>query len=168
MRGRRIAAVIPPTICGWTRRPSPVPLSTRRMRRSSCCLRRPPAQGFGSYRPGHGKPPLAPGVCINLIPSEMTPSRRCGCSPPATPAFRYAEHKKIKSFYDADIFYYQGTRFIDQVEQLVTQQMCTTWAAAEAETRVISGQMSNMAVFSALMDWKNRLTGSTPLSVWAT
>lgn len=28
---------------------------------------------------------------------------------------------------------------------------------AQVETRVVSGQMSNMATFSALMDWKNRL-----------
>ena len=73
------------------------------------------------------------------------------------PAFRYAEHKKIKSFYDQDIFYYQGTKFIDRVEQLLTEQMKQYLGCSEAETRVISGQMSNMAVFSALMDWKNRL-----------
>ena len=37
------------------------------------------------------------------------------------------------------------------------QEMCTYLGCREAETRVISGQMSNMAVFSALMDFKNRL-----------
>ncbi len=31
------------------------------------------------------------------------------------------------------------------------------FGCTEVETRVISGQMSNMATFSALMDWKNRL-----------
>ena len=95
--------------------------------------------------------------CINLIPSEMTPSRAVRLLSASDPAFRYAEHKKVKSFYDADIFYYQGTDFIDQVEQLLTQEMCTYLGCREAETRVISGQMSNMAVFSALMDFKNRL-----------
>ena len=73
------------------------------------------------------------------------------------PAFRYAEHKKIKSFYDKDVFYYQGTEFIDRVEQLLVEQMRQYLGCTEVETRTISGQMSNMATFSALMDWKNRL-----------
>lgn len=95
--------------------------------------------------------------CINLIPSENTPSRAVQLLCASDPAFRYAEHKKVKSFYDADIFYYQGTKFIDEVEQLLVEQMKQYLGCAEVETRVISGQMSNMAVFSALMDWKNRL-----------
>ena len=40
---------------------------------------------------------------------------------------------------------------------MVTEQMKQYLGCAEVETRVTSGQMSNMAVFSALMDWKNRL-----------
>ena len=95
--------------------------------------------------------------CINLIPSENSASRAVQLLCASDPAFRYAEHKKIKSFYDQDIFYYQGTKFIDRVEQLLTEQMKQYLGCSEAETRVISGQMSNMAVFSALMDWKNRL-----------
>ena len=95
--------------------------------------------------------------CVNLIPSENTPSRAVQLLCETDPAFRYAEHKKIKSFNDYDVFYYQGTQFIDQVEQMLTQQMREYLGCAEVETRVISGQMSNMAVFSALMDWKNRL-----------
>lgn len=94
--------------------------------------------------------------CINLIPSENTTSRAvqllCSCDP----SFRYAEHKKVKSFYDADVFYYQGTKFIDEVEHLLVEQMTQYLGCAEAETRVISGQMANAAVFSALMEWKNR------------
>ena len=95
--------------------------------------------------------------CINLIPSENTPSRAVQLLCASDPAFRYAEHKKIKAFYDQDIFYYQGTKFIDRVEQLLVEQMKEYFGCTEVETRVISGQMSNMAVFSALMDWKNRL-----------
>lgn len=95
--------------------------------------------------------------CINLIPSENTPSRAVQLLCESDPAFRYAEHKKIKSFNDYDVFYYQGTKFIDQVEQLLVEQMKDYLGCAEVETRVISGQMSNMAVFSSLMDWKNRL-----------
>ena len=37
------------------------------------------------------------------------------------------------------------------------EQMKQYFGCTEVETRVISGQMSNMAVFSSLMDWKNRL-----------
>ncbi len=95
--------------------------------------------------------------CINLIPSENTPSRAVQMLCASDPAFRYAEHKKVKSFYDKDIFYYQGTKFIDEVEHLLVDQMRQYFGCSEVETRVISGQMSNMAVFSALMDWKNRL-----------
>lgn len=95
--------------------------------------------------------------CVNLIPSENSASRAVQLLCASDPAFRYAEHKKVKSFYDQDIFYYQGTKFIDQVEQLLVEQMRAYFGCAEVETRVVSGQMSNMAVFSALMDWKNRL-----------
>ncbi|MCR4712696.1 MAG: glycine cleavage system aminomethyltransferase GcvT [Clostridia bacterium] len=95
--------------------------------------------------------------CINLIPSENTPSHAVQMLSASDPSCRYAEHKKVKSFYDKDIFYYQGTGFIDEVEYLAAQEMKKYFGCTEVETRVISGQMSNMCVFSALMDWKNRL-----------
>ena len=95
--------------------------------------------------------------CVNLIPSEMSPSRAVRLLSASDPSFRYAEHRKIKSFYDADVFYYQGTEFIDEVEQLLVEEMRAFLGCAEVETRCISGQMSNTAVFSSLMDWKNRL-----------
>ena len=95
--------------------------------------------------------------CVNLIPSENTPSHAVQTLCASDPCCRYAEHKKIKSFYDKDIFYYQGTGFIDEVEQLVVEEMKKYFNCTEVETRVISGQMSNMCAFSALMDWKNRL-----------
>ena len=43
------------------------------------------------------------------------------------------------------------------MEQLLAEQMRQYLDCTQVETRVISGQMSNMATFSALMDWKNRL-----------
>ncbi|MGN0980837.1 MAG: glycine cleavage system aminomethyltransferase GcvT [Candidatus Avoscillospira sp.] len=95
--------------------------------------------------------------CINLIPSEMTPSPAVRLLCAADPAGRYAEHKKVKAFYDSEVFYYQGTKFIDYVEQLLSAEMAKYLGCTEAETRVLSGQMSNMAVFSALMDFKNRV-----------
>ena len=51
--------------------------------------------------------------CINLIPSENTPSRAVQLLCSSDPSCRYAEHKKVIPFYDKDIFYYQGTKFID-------------------------------------------------------
>ena len=95
--------------------------------------------------------------CINLIPSENTPSRAVQLLCSSDPSCRYAEHKKVISFYDKDIFYYQGTKFIDEVERLAVEELKKYFGCSEVETRVISGQMSNMAVFSALMDYKNRL-----------
>ncbi len=95
--------------------------------------------------------------CINLIPSENTTSKAVQLLCASDPSFRYAEHKKIMSFYDQEIFYYQGTKFIEQVEELLVEQMRQYLGCSEVETRVISGQMSNMTVFSALMDWKNRV-----------
>lgn len=95
--------------------------------------------------------------CINLIPSENTPSRAVRLLSSSDPSGRYAEHKTVKSFYDKDIFYYQGTKFIDWVEQQLVEEMKFYLGSKEAETRVTSGQMANTAVFSALMDFKNRL-----------
>lgn len=94
---------------------------------------------------------------MNLIPSENTPSRAVRLLCGSDPACRYAEHKKILAFYDKDVFYYQGTAFIDHVEQLLIDEMRAYLGCSEVETRVLSGQMANMAVFSALMDWKNRI-----------
>ncbi|MBQ4416656.1 MAG: glycine cleavage system aminomethyltransferase GcvT [Butyrivibrio sp.] len=95
--------------------------------------------------------------CINLIPSENTPSKAVQLLCASDPSGRYAEHRKVKSFYEKDIFYYQGTKFIDHVEQLLVDEMRKYFNCTEVETRVVSGQMSNMCAFSALMDFKNRL-----------
>ena len=92
----------------------------------------------------------------DLIPSENTPSRAVRLLSGSDPACRYAEHKKILAFYEKEVFYYQGTKFIDQVERMLAEEMRAYFGCTEVETRTLSGQMSNMAVFSALMDWKNR------------
>ena len=94
--------------------------------------------------------------CIDLIPSEQTQSSAVRMLSILDPSFRYAEHKKIKSFYDHDVFYYQGTKFIDEVEHLLIEEMKKYFHCSLIEPRVLSGQMSNMTVFSALMDFKNR------------
>ena len=94
--------------------------------------------------------------CINLIPSEMTPSPLVRLVSVTDPAFRYAEHRKLEAFYDAEVFYYQGTGFIGEVERLLEAEMCRFLGAAEVETRVTSGQMANASVFSALVEYLNR------------
>ncbi len=94
--------------------------------------------------------------CINLIPSEMTMSPLVRLLSVMDPAFRYAEHKKSKAFYDADIFYYQGTEFIGQVELMLEKEMLEFLGCENVETRLISGQMANTAVFSAMVDYINR------------
>lgn len=94
--------------------------------------------------------------CINLIPSEMTTSPLVRLASVMDPAFRYAEHRKAEAFYDEEIFYYQGTDFIGAVEQRLEEEMCAFLGALETETRVVSGQMANMAVFSAMVEYLNR------------
>ncbi len=94
--------------------------------------------------------------CINLIPSEMTISPMARLLSVMDPAFRYAEHKKSKAFYDAEIFYYQGTEFIDEVELMLEEEMKKFLGCENVELRLISGQMANTAVFSAMVDYINR------------
>ena len=94
--------------------------------------------------------------CIDLIPSEMTASPLARLLSITDPAFRYAEHKKTEAFYDLEVFYYQGTGFIHEVERLLTQELRAYLGCAEVEARVISGQMANAAVFSAMVDYLNR------------
>jgi len=94
--------------------------------------------------------------CINLIPSEMTLSPMTRLLSVMDPAFRYAEHKKSKAFYNAGIFYYQGTDFIADIEHLLEDEMRKYLGCPEVETRLISGQMANMALFSAMIDYLNR------------
>ena len=94
--------------------------------------------------------------CVNLIPSEMTASPMARLASVMDPAFRYAEHKEVKAFYDADVFYYQGTEFIAEVELLLEREFRKYLGCREVETRLVSGQMANTAVFSALVEYLNR------------
>jgi aminomethyltransferase len=94
--------------------------------------------------------------CINLIPSEMTASPMVRLLSVMDPAFRYAEHRKSRAFYDTEIFYYQGTEFIARVEQRLEEALSTFLGCREVETRLISGQMANTAVFSGMLDYLNR------------
>ncbi|MBW2601266.1 MAG: glycine cleavage system aminomethyltransferase GcvT [Deltaproteobacteria bacterium] len=94
--------------------------------------------------------------CINLIPSEMTISPMVRLLSVMDPAFRYAEHKKATAFYDLEVFYYQGTEFIGEVERMLEEEMKEFLGCQNAEARLVSGQMANTAVFSAVVDYINR------------
>jgi aminomethyltransferase len=94
--------------------------------------------------------------CINLIPSEQSYSAMARLLSIMDPVGRYAEHKQVKAFKEADIFYYQGTAFISEVESLLVAELKKFLECTEVETRVISGQMANVAVFSAMVDYLNR------------
>jgi aminomethyltransferase len=93
---------------------------------------------------------------FNLIPSEQTPSLLVKFFSMMDPSGRYAEHRKFEAFEDKEIFYYQGTGFIKEVETLVMEEFQNFLGCSEVETRVTSGQMANMAAFSGLMDYLNR------------
>lgn len=94
--------------------------------------------------------------CINLIPSEMTASPMVRLLSVMDPAFRYAEHRRMKAFHETEVFYYQGTRFIEEVERLLEEEMRQFLGCHDVETRLISGQMANAAVFGAMVDYVNR------------
>ena len=72
--------------------------------------------------------------CINLIPSEMTISPMVRLLSVMDPAFRYAEHREAKAFYDADIFYYQGTEFIVRLSSF-WKKRCNNFLAAMRSRR---------------------------------
>ncbi len=94
--------------------------------------------------------------CMNLIPSEMTASPMVRLLSVMDPAFRYAEHRQLEAFYEAEVFFYQGTAFIAEVERLLEEEMRSFLGCREVELRVVSGQMANTAVFSAMVDYLNR------------
>lgn len=94
--------------------------------------------------------------CINLIPSEMSQSYLSRLLSVSDPVNRYAEHKEIKAFSGEDVFYYQGTGFIREVETLLNREFQIFLGCRNIESRVISGQMANTAFFSALVDFLNR------------
>lgn len=97
------------------------------------------------------------GECINLIPSEMTASQMVRLLSVMDPTFRYAEHRKSSAFYDTEVFYYQGTDFIAEVEHRLRAEMMRYLGCNEVEVRVTSGQMANAAVFSGMVSYINRL-----------
>ena len=94
--------------------------------------------------------------CVNLIPSEQSQSLLSRALSISDPVNRYAEHKEIKAFSYEEVFYYQGTELIEEVELLLNEEFRKYFNCRNVESRVISGQMANAAFFSALVDFINR------------
>ena len=94
--------------------------------------------------------------CINLIPSEMTQSSLVRLLQITDPCGRYAEHKELLAAFEQQVFYYQGTEFIEWVEDRLVEEMREFLGCSLVESRMISGQMANMTVFSAMVDYRNR------------
>jgi aminomethyltransferase len=94
---------------------------------------------------------------INLIPSETTPSLLVRLLTISDSSGRYAEHRLMKAFKETDVFYYQGTKLIGEVEVFLADELRRFIGCSEVEPRVISGQMANTVVFSGIVDYLNRL-----------
>lgn len=94
---------------------------------------------------------------FNLIPSENTLSPIVRLLTIADPMFRYAEHRKMKALGNVEVYYYQGTKFIAEVEVQLSDALKKFLGCSEIESRVTSGQMANTVVFSGLMDYLNRV-----------
>ncbi len=93
---------------------------------------------------------------INLIPSEQTASPLVRLLTICDPSGRYAEHRVVEALNRAEVFYYQGTGFIGEVERELNERLKRFLGCLEVETRPISGQMANTAVFSGVLDYLNR------------
>ncbi len=159
IRGKRARAVIVPYHMRAEAPPHSWPISHDQLRRDreAVCAAEKMAQNVkalvGKAIDNHA---WRQRQCVNLIPSEQTASPMVRMLSISDPAGRYAEHKQVKAFKEANVFYYQGTDFIAEVEYLLTCEFQRFLECSEVETRVISGQMANMAVFSALVDYLNR------------
>ncbi len=112
--------------------------------------------------------------CINLIPSENTPSLLVKLCEISDPSGRYAEHKRAlkkereamkgsKALKGDQIYYYQGTDFIFEIEEMVKEEFGKYIGADEVEPRTISGQMANEVVFKAMVKFLQKGVEGVPL-----
>lgn len=92
------------------------------------------------------------GASFNLIPSECTPSLLVKMCEISDPSGRYAEHRTMKG---EEIYFYQGTDFIREVEIEAQEELRRFFGCQEVELRPISGQMANEVVFKALVRFLN-------------
>jgi glycine/serine hydroxymethyltransferase len=90
---------------------------------------------------------------VNLIPSETTPSLLVKMCEISDPSGRYAEHRTMKG---EEIYFYQGTDFIRDVEEEARNELRAYFGCTEVELRTISGQMANEVVFKGMVRFLNR------------
>ena len=90
---------------------------------------------------------------FNLIPSETTPSLLVKMCEISDPSGRYAEHRTMKG---EEIYFYQGTDFIRDVEEEAQREIGRYFGCSEVELRTISGQMANEVVFKGMVRFLNR------------
>lgn len=90
---------------------------------------------------------------FNLIPSETTPSLLVKMCEISDPSGRYAEHRTMKG---EEVYFYQGTDFIRDVEEEARQEFVRFFGCTEVELRTISGQMANEVVFKGMVRFLNR------------
>ena len=81
---------------------------------------------------------------INLIASENTPSEAVRKVQDSDFMGRYAEGHPNEG--DKTNRYYQGTRFIDDIERMATAEILELFNARQADVRPISGNAANTAI----------------------
>ena len=86
---------------------------------------------------------------INLIASENTPSEAVRRVQNSDFMGRYAEGHPNEG--DKVNRYYQGTRYIDQVERMAHDEMIALFGAKQADVRPISGNAANTAIALGLL-----------------
>jgi glycine/serine hydroxymethyltransferase len=91
--------------------------------------------------------------CINLIPSESSPSLLVKVCEISDPCGRYAEHRTMKG---KEVYYYQATDFIRDVEDELRKELQLYFGCSNVELRPISGNMANEVVFKGIVKFLNR------------
>ena len=91
--------------------------------------------------------------CINLIPSESSPSLLVKLCEISDPVGRYAEHRTMKG---KEIYFYQATDFIRDVEDELRKELQLYFGCSNIELRPISGNMANEVVFKGIVKYLNR------------
>jgi glycine/serine hydroxymethyltransferase len=91
--------------------------------------------------------------CLNLIPSESTPSLLVKMAEISDPAGRYAEHRTMKG---EEVYFYQGIDFVRDVEVEAQRELGRFFGCEDVELRPVSGQMANEVVFKGLVKFLNR------------
>jgi glycine hydroxymethyltransferase len=81
---------------------------------------------------------------INLIASENTPSEAVRRVQDSDFMGRYAEGHPNEG--DKVNRYYQGTRYIDEIERMATEEIIELFNARQADVRPISGNAANTAI----------------------